>query len=63
MKASLSALVLLGCAAAASAQTNSTCAGVQSVYSRDLPAVRGGKNVTMDAFAGSVSLAINVASF
>jgi hypothetical protein len=51
--------------AVASAQTNSSCIGedASSVYSPDLVAMRAGKNVSMDTFAGKVGLAINVASF
>ena len=55
---------LLGLAfAGTAAQMNSSCTQETSVYRSDLVAMRSGKNVTMDSFAGKVSLAINVASF
>jgi hypothetical protein len=42
---------------------NTTCTASKSLWTNDIFALRGGKNVSFDSFAGKVGLAINVASF
>jgi hypothetical protein len=50
-------------AASAAAQSNIPCTMTQSVYSASIQETLGGAPITMDAFAGNVSLVINTATF
>ena len=63
---SLASAVCLGALVASTAAQPaafSQCNRGESMYTKDLVALRGGKNISMDTFTGKVSLVINVASF